>query len=555
MRLIVLLLFGLPFITIAQGNQALLQKADSFYRAKNYAEAARLGEAFLKTDSTSDGVTYSIAVYHAMAGQNSKAMYYLRQAFKLGFASKYLEQQPNLVNLHNEKDWPDLVKLSAENYNLMVVRRAQKAKEMSAMYKAWQKEWEAKNRVFFKKSDFAGSAETLYKRFKTFNNYKPVSSLNRYLLFYYNVKDSTDAPFTVLLPKDYCPDVSYPVLIVLHGAVGMQASFPPYPDSAVTGHYNRHFTKYATANNMIVVYPSANSQYNWMYPDDGFVMVPSIATYLKQFLNIDDHRVYLTGHSNGATGAFSYLMKAPNLFAAFTGMNTQPKVRTGGTFLMNALNRSFYAIATDKDYYYPPQANDSLLNLAKEVEIDWTLDMNKGYPHWFPQYDAADEAVRKMFVSLVSKRRNPFHASLYWQCDDVTYGRCDWLSITELDTLKQPAAWQKQYNFGIHSWIDRGNPDKIIDSTEEAFHFPRKSGAVKAGYKNNRFTIKTSGVKSIRLYLSPEMIDFTRPITIVLNNKKVFYKKMNYNKAFLLDDFERNFDRRALWVNGIDLKL
>jgi predicted peptidase len=153
------------------------------------------------------------------------------------------------------------------------------------------------------------------------------------------VKDSTDAPFTVLLPRDYSPDLSYPALVVLHGAVGMQAGFPPYPDSIVTGYYNRHFTKYATAQSMIVVYPSANSQYNWMYPDDGFVMVPSIVTYLKRFLNIDDNRIYLTGHSNGATGAFSYLMKAPNLFAAFTGMNTQPKVRTGGTFLLNALNR------------------------------------------------------------------------------------------------------------------------------------------------------------------------------------------------------------------------
>jgi hypothetical protein len=248
-------------------------------------------------------------------------------------------------------------------------------------------------------------------------------------------------------------------------------------------------------------------------------------------------------------------MKAPNLFAAFTGINTQPRVRTGGTFLANALNRNFYAIATDKDYYYPPQANDSLLYLAKKAGIDWTLDMNKGYPHWFPQYDAADEAVRKMFAAMVTKQRNPFHPQLYWQCDDVKYGKCDWLSITELDTLRKPAAWQPKHNFNIDSWVDRGNPDKRIDSTEKAFYYPRKSGAVKAEYKPNKFILQASAVKSIRLYLSPEMIDFTRPIAIVVNGKQVFCKRMDYNKAFLLNDFERNLDREALWVNYIDLNV
>jgi hypothetical protein len=132
MRFILLLLLCLPFITRAQSNYALLQKADSFYRIKDYAEAARLGEAFFKTDSSSDGGTYNIAVYHAMAGQNSKAVYYLRHALKLGYASRYLDRQPDLVNLHNEKAWPDLVKQSAENYSLADIRRAQKAKEMSA---------------------------------------------------------------------------------------------------------------------------------------------------------------------------------------------------------------------------------------------------------------------------------------------------------------------------------------------------------------------------------------------------------------------------------------
>ncbi len=554
MRLSFILITLLPLFSLAQMPD-LLQKADSLYRAKNYSEAARLGEAFFKIDSTCDGCAFTIAKYHALAGESRKAIYYLKQAFKLGYASKYLDKQPDLNNLHEEKEWPDLVKISFENYNQYDIKRAQKRKELMAKFKDWQKQWEADNQRSLKNIDTIGSAEQIYKRISSFNNFSDTKSFNNFLFLYHSINDSTDAPYTVLLPNNYHPNNSYAVLVVLHGAVKAIGDLAPYADSFVVGGFNRHFTKYAIANNMIVVYPYANSKYNWMDPDDGFSMVPSIVTYLKHFLNIDDNRVYLTGHSNGATGAFSYLMKAPNLFAAFTGMNTQPRVRTGGTFLMNAVNRSFYALATDKDYYYPPQANDTLLKLARNLGIDWKLDMNKGFPHWFPRFDAADEAVKRMFNQLTSKERNPFHEDIYWQCDDITYGRCDWLSITGLDTLKRPASWQKEYNFDIHPWIDNVNPDKVIDSTAKAFNYPRKSGTVKASFKNNQFNIQSSCVKSVKIYLSPEMVNFSKPLRISINGKQVFNKKVNYSKEYLLGEFEKKFDRKAIWVNTLDFKI
>jgi hypothetical protein len=52
---------------------------------------------------------------------------------------------------------------------------------------------------------------------------------------------------------------------------------------------------------------------------------------------------------------------------------------------------------------------------------------------------------------------------LFWECDDIRHGRCDWISIVS------------------------------------AFAFPRLSGAVRAHVADNRFDIETSRVKGLTL--------------------------------------------------------
>lgn len=534
-------------------KDALLEKADSYYQAKDYINAAKYADQFYAIDSTCDGCTYNAACFHALAGHTEQAIIYLRKSLELGYASLYLERDDDLKSLHQHSEWETLRKISADSYKKGMIERAKRDKAKKETYIKWQQDWEKRFYVNLSKTDTAGNARQVYQQLQQFNQYKQPETINRYLFLYQTINDSTRAPYMVLLPQQYDPNQSYPLLVVLHGAVRSQTYMPSYADSSMTRFFHRHFTKYATEANMIMVIPYSNRQYNWMYPDSGFSVTPSAIRYLKQFLNIDDNAIYVTGHSNGATGSFSYLLKQPGLFAGFSGMNTQPVIRTGGTFLPNASNRSFYNIATTKDYYFPPAANDSMDRMTQQLGINWTTDMHKDYPHWFPQFDTADIAVKKMFSSILARKRNPFHTSLYWECDDIKYGSCDWIAITKLDTLQARAPWHHQYNFTIPYWINNENPDRIIDSSSIAFRFPRRSGAVKARYSNNAYHIESSRVKTFRIFLSPEMIDFSKPVVVYLNGKKVVEKKMDFNKDFTLKNFSKNFDRKAIWVNYIDV--
>ncbi len=71
-------------------------------------------------------------------------------------------------------------------------------------------------------------------------------------------------------------------------------------------------------------------------------MVPSILRQMKQVINIDDNRVFVSGHSNGATGSFSYMLKQPAPFAGFYGFNTRPVIATGRDLLTQCVKQVIF---------------------------------------------------------------------------------------------------------------------------------------------------------------------------------------------------------------------
>ena len=133
-----------------------------------------------------------------------------------------------------------------------------------------------------------------------------------------------------------------------------------------------------------------------------------------------------------------------------------------GTYLLNGKNRFFVNFSTDQDYYYPPQANDRLDTLTRQLGLDYSDHRYEGYPHWFPQFDASEAAFRIIFEEMGKRRRNPFPCEIYRETDDVKYGQTDWLEIAELDTLSSRASWHKTYNFPITTWLAYNDKEELV---------------------------------------------------------------------------------------------
>ncbi|MCF7793624.1 MAG: PDZ domain-containing protein [Candidatus Cloacimonetes bacterium] len=89
----------------------------------------------------------------------------------------------------------------------------------------------------------------------------------------------------------------------------------------------------------------------------------------------------------------------------------------------------------------------------------------------------------------------------------------------------------------------------------DAFRFSKASGAVKARYYGNIFEIETSRVKEIALYFHPEMINLEIPVIVNINGQKVFHDTIDFDKDLMIQNYQKCFDRKALWINKLTLNV
>jgi hypothetical protein len=402
------------------------------------------------------------------------------------------------------------------------------------------------------------SADALYKKIRQDRPKRSYTATGRYAYAWIKLADTLQIPYLIQLPPHFDAEKEYPLIVVLHGAVLRQDKMADVPDSTQV-FFGRMYMQQASESGYIAVFPYSNKKFNWMMPDDGFELVPELVRQVKHLYAVDDSRVYVTGHSNGATGAFSYLMKEPGLFAGFSGINNRPQVRTGGTFFRNALNRSFYNVATDYDYYFPFEGHRAITAMAHTLGVDWqNVEITGQRPHHY-LINSSDSITQRVygqiFADMSTRKRDPFQKRLYWECDDVKHGRSDWLEITQLDTLRRVETWHNPLNVEVNGWRVAETPGVVLDSTSNAFEFPRKSGAVQAIFTSNGFELKTSRVGKIRIYLSPEMIDFNKKLKVIINGRKVFDGLVAMDRSFLLAQYRKEMDHQSVWVNALEFDI
>lgn len=535
-------------------GQNYISKADSCFKIQDYPCSAINYELYLdRSDPESNGIAYRAAVSWGLAKDNEKTLAALTRYIKNNalnnhtFFSDQLLKDTSFDFLKDDARWTQMI---------ASVQKAEAA-ETERERIAWEGA-KVKARLFKADLDVRSQlnglnvAENIYAVLKTRLKYKSPSAYltNNGIGLFIRVGNE-DVPFYVHLPDNYDPAVPSPALVVLHGGVKVNTGYGSaelMPSTyRMTSTHIPHYAK-----NYITIYPKGINTLNWMNTERGFDMVNEIVMHLKPFLNIDDNRIEMLGHSNGATGVFTYLIKSPTLYAGFYGMNTRPKVYIGGTFLQNGVTRHFYNFTTDKDYYYPPRGVKTIDSLANSLGVSWHTQLHKGFPHWFPAMKESLEPMALIFKDMETRIRNPYPDKIYFETDNVRYGTSDWVTITSLDTLSNRANWHTNPNFEIAEWLDNNDFNKTIAREEMAFDYPHRSGAIRAVRKCNNIRIETSGLASFSIKLNREMVDYRKKINIFLNGKRICSKKIKPDKQFTLSNFKLGLDRRVIWENELN---
>jgi|TARA_B100001741_G_C16508008_1_gene578209 predicted esterase len=135
---------------------------------------------------------------------------------------------------------------------------------------------------------------------------------NDYVQPNHNFKDCVDDKlrwmcgysFIVETPENYSPDNKYPLVIFLHGSVVSNAGSFEYRETTRTSFYKSSGDPYVYA-------APIKLEIDW-----DSKKISDMIQNIKNNLNIDDERIYLTGLSMGGRGSFIVAADLPETFAA-----------------------------------------------------------------------------------------------------------------------------------------------------------------------------------------------------------------------------------------------
>ena len=328
-------------------------------------------------------------------------------------------------------------------------------------------------------------------------------------------RDGTRFPFVYLIPETYDASRSYPVEFMLHGGVSR-------PEWEAGGEWWRRGYDSLKKEDRIVVVPAAWNAAFWWF-DNQADNLPAILRELKQTYNIDDNRVTLSGVSDGGTGAYFFAFKQSTEWAAFLPYIGHPGVLRNSQsgpgyklYFENIMSRPLYIVNGENDPLYPVSSVMPFINILQEASIDHVFRAIEDGGHntnWLPDEQPMIEQFK------LDNPRDPSPSELRWVTDrSDRYNRNLWMRIEEVAAEGQP-------------------------------------GIMTVSRENNTFTVTTESVDAFTLLLSPEQVDFSNEIRVVVNGRPLFVGHVEQDMNTLLDWAVRDRDRSLFYTAALSLRV
>ncbi len=403
--------------------------------------------------------------------------------------------------------------------------------------------------------DNAVSADSAWAVLSNWNNFAALENQGGQFLFELSDPVFGKVPMHVFVPVNYKPDRPFPMLLMLHGALG-RSSFDQAYKRDDGNNEAFFFASWFQKQGFIVVRPFADVErkFDWVAnrfnsgnANKTFNSLENAIEQLKQVWNVDDSKVFAFGFSDGADGAFALDVYKPSLFAGFVAYNSLfGQFYTRDIFLKNVVNRPLYIIHSDKDEIRPVQQTRAIVSVFDSLGAHVLYKEYSGYKH-FDEHIEKDLPFSTAYLKGLG--RNCFAGSVYWETADTSKGRCDWIRIEGLDTGMRKAKWHRSINPKAYSTVDNSFENRLY------YGELQQSAAVSARYNHNMFEIETSDVKGVEIFISPAMVNMNDPVIVNVNGKELFNAKVAPDKNFLINQFLQHYDRQALWIASIKLEV
>jgi len=274
----------------------------------------------------------------------------------------------------------------------------------------------------------------------------------------------TLSTYSVIVPKGYDPAQPWPLILALAGGRGDGTKYAPFWQRMLKG------------EQCLVVCPVARDF--WWHRSHALASMALKDTFARY--RVDRNRVYITGMSNGGTGAWYMAIHNPDVFAAAAPMAGAPQTgpkQLDYRFLVNLLHvpvRAAHGVADETiDIKFERKAGEWLSEMGYDFQLDEIPNGDHG---------SAQARAPQLVEWLATKRRqaNP----------------------TRIRYRKPTGGVKMLY------WL-------IIGST-------KSTASIEAEIVGRReLRLKTTRVRQVVVFLNSDLADLTKPIAVVHNDRRL----------------------------------
>jgi hypothetical protein len=337
--------------------------------------------------------------------------------------------------------------------------------------------------------------------------------------------------YWLVVPKTYDPAKRYQVRFQLHGGV-----MRPEPSRRGNGQV------YLEGNEQIYIMPAGWADAPW-WSDAQVGSLHAILDAVKRDYNVDENRVFISGVSDGGTGAFYVAMRDTTPYAGFLPLNgyllvlRSPSLAiTGGLFLTNLRNKPLFIVNGGRDPLYPIDTVEPSIGFMHQAGVAITYKPQPQAGHdtsWWP-------IVRDDFEAFTRTHpRIPLPDKLTWEVSSArTWNRAHWLVIDALGATANDAT----------------DLDDVNQSGSGPIFRNGRSGRVDLNRSGNTINAFTRGVTEFTLLLSPDQFDFERPLTVTVNGRVAFEGRVEKSVATLTTWAARDNDRTMLFAAELKIR-
>jgi hypothetical protein len=227
-------------------------------------------------------------------------------------------------------------------------------------------------------------------------------------------------------------------------------------------------------------------------------------------LPVDPNRVYWTGLSMTAYTDWSFGVRHPDLIAAAAPFSGAPRNYAG--LVANLAGQGWYVVHGDADTICPVKWTRAAVDALKTAGVDHVYRELPGLGHGDVIVDRGN-ALEWMSARV----RDPYPRKVTLKLvEDVTA----WWITAKAGAAKAPA-WSEERGF-------------------------EATGEVAAEIKDNVITVRSEGVAQLRIWLNGKLVDFAKPVKLVLNGRES-ERTLTASMDVLLERLKMTADAGALY--------